>query len=366
MEDQDVINNEKLFHTGDEFYEHVFNDIRSAEQSIHVEIHLMDDGKLGRKFSTEIFKALDRGIQVFAIADGFTFTSNRLKRWVGIFQRKGGRISYFNPLPWRSPSLRGLLKLNQRNHKKVILIDGKIAYLGSYNIDTRQMSREFGGQGWHDIGVRVTGEVVNDIFKGFYDSWNYCFNYQRVLYKHEYTAHSIRLNHRDDLRKKYFRDIIRKIDNANRRIWITNPYFVPDDKMIAAIKGAHKRGVDIRIIIPQKSDLKLFPLINSLYYRDLVKSGVKVYEYKLSILHAKMMIIDEWMMIGSSNLNSRTQKHDWEIDVVLKQPSTKNELVARFLGDLRSSQKITYRYVVNKFNDKQITIPFLKAIRYFL
>ena len=107
-------------------------------------------------------------------------------------------------------------------------------------------------------------------------------------------------------------------------------------------------------------------MINSIYYRDLLKKGVGVYEYCPSILHAKIMIIDNWMMIGSSNLNSRTQKHDWEIDILLSKEKTKEELISRFEKDLSHSRLLKYSEVLNKFKNQQIPMSLLKSIKYFL
>jgi cardiolipin synthase len=357
---------EKLYHCGDSFYQSIFEEFQKAQSTIHLEVHFFDDQKLGRIFFKNIIKALERGVKVFIIVDGFSPKSQKLKYWMALYKRKGGQLSFFHPLPWRIPCVEGIFKLNVRSHKKVILIDKKVSYLGSYNIDTRQMSTHFGGEDWRDIGVRVEGSQVKYILNGFYDTWKYCRGFKFNQVKPHIKNNIIRLNHKKSWRKSYLQDLIERLNSAKEKVWITNPYFVPDLKMLNALENARARGVDVKILIPQKSDLKLFPLINSIFYRDLVRKGVGVYEYKPSILHAKIMIIDNWMMLGSSNLNSRTQKHDWEIDITLTKQDTKLELLKRFKRDLNHSSLLSYGDIIEKYRGQQYSIPFLRAIKYFL
>jgi cardiolipin synthase len=320
---------ETLFHTADKFYQSVFNEMNVAKVSIVLEIHYLDDSRLGKSFFKYILKTLNRGIKVFIILDGFSPSSKNLHKWIILYKRRGGKISYFNPLPWKEMSLRNIFRLNQRSHKKVILIDKKI-------------------------------------INGFYDAWEHCRRI-KFRFKELPNTHSlVRLNHRCNCRSYFFNDLIERIQSANYKVWITNPYFVPDFKLIKALANAKKNGIDVKIIIPQKSDLKLFPLINSIFYRDLIKQGIEVYEYKPRILHAKTIIIDDWYMVGSSNLDSRTQKHDWEIDVILKDTKNHKEMRQRFLSDIRNSNLLTYQYILYKFKGLEFSFSFLKVIKYFL
>jgi cardiolipin synthase len=358
---------EKLYFNGDSFYESIFKKFRAAKKSVYIEAHYLDDNRLGQTFYLNLCEVLDRGVAVFMVVDGFSPQSKKLVHWFNELERKGAHISFFHPLPWRQFSIRGIFRLNQRSHKKVVIVDKKTAYLGSFNIDTRQMSRTYGGENWHDIGIKVKGKSrIKHILNGFYDTWSYTKNIKKNK-ESELNLHStIRLNHSRSLRKQYFNDLVKKIYDAKERIWITNPYFVPDHKMIRALEHAFRNGIDVKIIIPEKSDLKLFPLINSLFYRELIKKGVCVYEYTPDILHSKVMIIDNWFMIGSSNLNSRTQKHDWEIDIILQKPKSHHELERRFVKDLYHSKKVTLGIIGERFGGKEYTFPFLRAAKYFL
>lgn len=357
---------EELYHNGDDFYCQVFESIKFASSSLHFEIHYMDDLRLGKEFFKAVIGALKRGVKVQVIIDGLTPNTPTLRKWLILYKRYGGEIVFFHPVPWRIPCVDGFFKLNKRSHKKVILIDAKTAYLGSFNIDTRQMSRAYGGEGWRDIGIKVQGEIIKTIKSGFDDTWNHCVGNKNYNYTGPCVDSTIRLNHHANWRRIYFDNLVSKISEAKTRIWITNPYFVPDFRMLDAFKKAALKGVDVKILLPQKSDLSLFPLINSIFYRDLLKHGVEVYEYIPSILHAKTMIIDDWMMLGSSNLNSRTAKHDWEIDIVLTNVHVKMEFADRFINELPQSVKLTYKSVLDKFRKRSFYFPVIRALKYFL
>jgi len=360
------VHTEELYHNGDDFYAQVFNTIKLAKTSLQLEIHYMDDLRLGKEFFKIVLAALKRGVKVQVIIDGLSPNTLTLQKWLILFKKYGGEIVFFHPVPWRIPCVDGIFKLNKRSHKKVILVDEKTAYLGSFNIDTRQMSRSYGGEGWRDIGIKVEGDIIETIKSGFDDTWNHCLGYKKYNYTGPCVNSIIRLNHHTSWRRIYFDNLVSRITEATERIWITNPYFVPDFRLLDAFKKAAQSGVDVKILVPQKSDLSLFPLINSIFYRDLLKHGVQVYEYTPSILHAKTMIIDDWMMLGSSNLNSRTAKHDWEIDIVLSSEEVKHEFANRFISELPQSVKLSYKSVLDKFRKRSFYFPVIRALKYFL
>lgn len=358
---------EVLFHTGEDFYNDIIKSIRLAKESIYIEAHYFDEKYLGRKVTKELLKALGRNITVYLVLDGMSPLSRKKSLLRRTLKLHGAHIRIFNPMPWHSFSLFHLFKVNQRTHKKLILIDQMSAYIGSYNIDTRQLRYAKGSENWSDCGVLIQGPEVTKIIAGFWDAWNFCKYPKRKLKSFNPEANSIvRLNHHKSWRNFYLDDIIERINRAKDNIWITNPYFVPDSRMKDALLLAHQRGVDVTIIIPQKSDLKLFPLINFIFFKSLLYKGVKVFEYLPSILHTKNIIIDNWIILGSSNLNSRSQKHDWELDIVLSHKTSIKELKHRFRSDLSQSKHINQTVTFKKFGFKSLASPLIVGSKYFL
>jgi cardiolipin synthase len=353
---------EQLFHHGDDWFSSLFTEISNAKHCLLLEIHYMDDGKVGKELFRLLINALERGVTVKLIVDGLTFNGLLKRYWSKILIRKGAQLAIFNPLS----SVKGLLSINKRSHKKVVIIDGQSAWVGSYNMDTRQMSVAEGGESWKDCGLKLNGGIVKKITHGFYHAWSFCHNIEKKRLEPVFMSPTLRLNHHHKLRKHYLSNLINKINKAKDRVWIENPYFVPDHQLCFALIQAAKRGVDIKIILPRKSDLKLFPLINFFFYKHLVSKNIAIFEYIPHILHKKVFIVDQWMMLGSSNLNSRTQKHDWEIDVALEKAESKKELESEFIKDLSQSKLVDLEQKRMFFGVSRFLRPFFVGIKYFL
>ncbi len=355
---------EVLFHSADSFYERLFQELDKAKISVFIEAHYFDDKTLGKKVFKKLIELLKKNIKVFIIVDGLSPMSPPILFWKKYFIQNGGNISVFNPRPWVELSFKNLFKINHRTHKKTFIIDDKVAFLGSINIDTRQTTMKH-GQDWHEIGVMTTNKEVKTIVDGFWDAWLYTNKYIKKSKLVKFNPY-IRINHHRSLRKKYFNDLISKINQAEEKVWIMNPYFVPDRRFLNALIKAKKRNIDIKIIVPQKSDYNFFPFINYLSYKKLIRHEIEIYEFLPRILHAKLLIIDDWKMIGSSNLNSRTQKHDWEIDIVLEEKSSKQELRKRFLQDLNQSKLIGQKKKLSSFGLEAFYGSVLYLLRYWL
>ena len=135
--------------------------------------------------------------------------------------------------------------------------------------------------------------------------------------------------------------MLRKIITCRHRIWITNAYFVPDNFLLRRLKEAAGSGVDVRILLPRKSDIAYMPWASSTFYFNLLKAGVRIFEYLPSVLHAKTLVLDDWALIGSSNLNHRSLLHDLEVDVLLSDSEPINCLAKQFLLDLENASEIS-------------------------
>jgi cardiolipin synthase len=142
------------------------------------------------------------------------------------------------------------------------------------------------------------------------------------------------------MRRRSFRDFISRVQSAQNRIWITNAYLAPSTPLLRALAKAAQRGVDVKILVPRKSDVFFMPWVTAAHYPKLLKSGIQVFEYIPSFLHAKVALIDDWAIVGSSNLNRRSLIHDHEVDVVVSKPSSIQNLEERFMKDLTQSEQI--------------------------
>ena len=374
---------EHLYKDGDLYFSNLIQDIRNAKQIIKIEAYIFDNDELGSLLVEELLKAFKRGVKVKILVDGIG-SHNFIATRGNELKNKGISFRIFNPLPWQvklhisTPiqwsflALRSLYWINKRNHRKAYIIDDKIAYVGSLNISALHTSKFHRDSAWRDTGIKLMGSQLNDIINAFQKAWD--SHLTHAPYKHIKKKISIfnlrynlvRLNDCPRWREYFNRELIYRIKRSQNKVWITNPYFVPNAKLCRTLIGAAKRGVDIKIIVPQKSDMKFFPLINSISYRQLTKHGIKVYEYCPTVLHAKTIIIDNWCQLGSSNLNFRSRYHDLELDIVATKDDTKKQLTSHFLEDLSQSKRVTCHDIMLKYGRLRFYNPFIKLIKYWL
>lgn len=346
---------EHVFGEGAAFFDALLHDIHHAQKCIDLETYIFHQDALGNKIADALCEAATRGVAIRILVDGYG-TPN----WHSNFQKKleavGIQTKVFHPLPWKLSqwkfikkipfALRGLyllLKTNSRNHRKIVLIDHKIAYVSSMNITVWHLPEEQGGKNWRDTGVRLTRVDIAELQNAFDIAWTHRTIQERIrdVFKHLKKEPRIRLNYTRHRRRVLYKNLLKRMRLCQQRIWITNAYFVPDNVLLRRLKEAAKNGVDVRILLPHKSNVAVVARASATFYYDLLKAGIKIYEYLPSMLHAKSLILDDWMLIGSSNLNHRSLLHDLEADITLFTPSAKKTLEQLFLKDLEQSREIT-------------------------
>lgn len=338
--------NEKIFFTGFDYFNELLADVKAAKKSIDLETYIFSVDRLGKKILAALTEAAKRGIAVRILVDGAG-----TPQWGGTVVRHlekfGAETRVFHPFPWRlwqwsrsrvhAPALLKMiylfLKINSRNHRKVCIIDKKIAYIGSFNILQKA---------WRDTGVRLNNVDLQDILRAFESAWAHIPVQERMrhFFRHIRTNPIIRLNNTWYRRRILHKNLLQRIKRCRKRIWITNAYFVPDNFLLRRLIEAAHLGVDVRILLPQESDVSFMPWTSQAFYESLLKAGVRVFEYTASILHAKTLILDDWMMIGSSNLNYRSLLHDLEVDVNVRLPESKRALEQQFLCDLEQAKEV--------------------------
>lgn len=345
---------EQIFFNGDDYFASLIGDIARAQKSIDIETYIFEMDALGKRIMQSLLVAAQRGIKVRVMVDGAG-----APQWGGglvrSLEKAGGQTRIFHPFPWRLwqwsrsfvrvplmlKAIYLLLKINSRNHRKVCIIDKKIAYVGSFNVTHNHLAQE--GDGWRDTGIRLEDVNLDDLRKAFNTAWDNLTIQERLrqIFRHVYTNPIFRLNYNRHRRRILYKNLLHRFTNCKQRIWITNAYFVPDNFLLKKLHEAAIRGVDVRILLPRKSDVAFMPWASKTFYERLLKSGVRIFEYLPTVLHAKTLILDEWMLIGSSNLNHRSLLHDLEVDINIHSLRSKKSLEQQFLLDLEKSKEIT-------------------------
>jgi cardiolipin synthase len=332
------------------FFDCLIADIDQAQFSIVLETYKFRLDDIGLRVINSIKKALQRGVSVRLLMDGVG-SSEDADSIAKQLESDHCQVRIFHPLPWDFPSYRRALtanrwysqllyllaSINHRDHRKLCLIDDHIGWLGSFNITADHFNQTLNNSldNWHDTGLRVTSGVVQDLTADFEQVWQ-----RKIASVTKRTARFLS-NHSIQLRNARNQRMLMMLNQAKKRIWITNAYFNPSIKLLNALKNSAHKGIDIRILVPSRSDIFLFPLLSRTYYADLLNAGIQVFELQSRSLHSKTMLIDQRGLIGSTNLNYRSFFHDLELDALLNSADSVERLSQKFLSDINDSMEIT-------------------------
>ncbi len=341
----------QLFHRGDDYYDALAKDLRRARESITLETYILTIDKVTLVLLEELTAARKRGCHVQLLVDGFGsyFWLSQIRQYcqkndldLRIYHALPERIGWFKV--WKLFRL-----LNKRNHRKVTIIDQSRAYLGSLNFTQVHSESALGPASWRDTGVVVQGPPVQMLVKAFAQAWRRAGQKRlrrfwtrrkndRILLP-EKTL--VRLNSNPRMRYRVYRDMIRRLRTAEKRIYVTTAYFVPKRSLLRVLKNAARRGVDVQIIVPGVTDVPLVRWAAYAMVHTLIKAGVRISEYQGRVLHAKYMIIDDYCSVGSMNLNHRSLLHDLEVEVVLDHPKDLANMVEQWQTDRQNSRQLT-------------------------
>ena len=347
-------NKVKLLQDGAETYPAMFAAIRAARDHINLESYIIEDDEIGRQFADLLLEQQARGVQVNIIYDSVGGIGTP-KAFFDRLRQGGIAVLEFNPVnPFASmtPWL-----INNRDHRKLLVVDGRIAIIGGINISsvysTGSMSRGRGKADekpspWRDTDLRLEGPVVGELQKLFMDTWQK--QRGKPLATREYfptlkaegneIVRSIGSTPDDPFSLMYL-TLIAAIGNAEKQIYLTNAYFVPDPQFLKALTDAATRGVDVKLILPSHSDSALVFHAGRSNYSNLLKGGVQLYERAGAVLHSKTAVIDGvWSTVGSSNLDWRSFTDNDEVNAVVLGREFAQQMLGAFARDLEASQAI--------------------------
>jgi cardiolipin synthase A/B len=342
-----------LLTDGQETYAAMFRAIRQARDHVNMESYIIEDDETGRKFADLLLNKRAEGVAVRLIYDsmGSIGTPDTFFKRL----RDGGvEVVPFNPLnPLNSGEK---WSLTHRDHRKILIADGKLAIIGGVNISkvysSRPGRRKQGGNApihWRDTDIQIEGPAVAELQKIFLDTWLKqkgsapCGGNLFPELK-ETGGALVRVigSTPGESNRLPFVVYVSALAFAERSIHLTNSYFVPDDQIVAALSDAARRGVDVKIILPGTTDSKLALYAQRHGYGELLKSGVRIYEHKTSLLHAKTAVIDGiWSTVGSTNLDYLSLLHNDEVNAVILDKEFAGEMEQMFARDLANCRPIS-------------------------
>lgn len=343
-------NQVKLLKSGREKFDDLFAEVRQAKHHIHLEYFNFRNDSIANALFSLLAEKTKEGVKVRALFDDFGNMSNNqplknshLKK----LRRMGIEIYRFDPI--RFPYVNHVLA---RDHRKIVVIDGHVAYMGGMNVaDYYINGTEVVGK-WRDMHMRVEGPAVAELQLIFMDMWEKVTHQnlasQTVYFpRPEAVTDSVEMAVVDRYPRRTPKSIRRayvaSIDAARHKIQLINPYFVPTHSIKKALKQAIDRGVDVQIMISAKSDIPFTPDASIYFAYQLAKRGAKVYLYNGGFHHSKIMMVDDtFCTLGSANLNSRSLRYDYEVNAFMFDEDVTDELIRMFEDDKRSSTPLTH------------------------
>ena len=342
----------RLFFEAESYFRRLLDDINRAESEVILESYTFRLDEVGNDFVRALQQASARGVKVRLLIDGVG-SYEHTGRLVDCLESDHCQIRIFHPLPWDFKIFRNALSaeqhyseilfyfasINRRNHRKLCIIDGRIAWLGSFNITADHYNRASikENDGWHDTGLRTTGPVVDELKHNFEQVWQRKGG-TRTRRSRQFLAIGTILD-----RKQSATEILEVLGNAKTRVWITNAYFNPANRLLKRLKKLALMGVSVQLIVPSRSDIAFFPAMTRTYYADLLNVGIRVFEYQQRVLHSKTMLIDDALVVGSTNLNFRSFIHDLELDALVTDNHIVWQMQQRFEQDVECCDEITLK-----------------------
>jgi cardiolipin synthase A/B len=349
-----VGNKVTLLQDGPATYQAMFAVIARAKDHINVESYIFEDGEVGQQFANLLLDRQAHGVQVNVIYDSVgAFATG--KPFFDRLTQAGVQVLEFNPV--NPLALKKPWSLNHRDHRKLLIIDGETAFLGGINISSvysRGSSLGSSGRpvdpatGWRDTDIQLEGPVVGEFEKLFIQTWDK--QKGKPLARREDAA-VIQPRGKDIVRaigstpddpySLIYLTLISAITNAEKQVYITNAYFVPDPQLVKALSDAAGRGVDVRLILPGQSDSSAAYHAGRSHYSQLLEAGVKIYERRGSLLHVKTAIVDGvWSCVGSSNLDWRSALDNDEINAVIVGREFAQQMQTAYAKDMAASDAI--------------------------
>jgi cardiolipin synthase len=344
-----------LLQDGPSTYQALYAAMAGATNSIDMESYIIEDDEVGQRFARELVAAQARGVVVNLIYDSVGSIGTP-RAYFDDLATHGVNTLQFNPVDPRKA--KAGWDVNQRDHRKLTVIDGKRAFVGGINISSvysggsfSQHSKERPGQKvpWRDTDLEIEGPVVADFQKLFMDTWTRqkgktvanADYYPQIERQGDVVVRAIGGTSTEPYSQIYA-TLLSAIRSSSTSILLANAYFDPDPQLLAAIEEAARRGVDVKLLLPSISDSWLVMSAGRRHYGELLEAGVQIYERKGALLHSKTTLIDGvWSAIGSTNLDWRSFLHNDEIDAIVLSASFGDQMRAAFAADLAKSEPLT-------------------------
>ena len=340
-------NKAMLITNGEEKFPHVLESLRNAKNHIHIEYYIYEDDDIGREIANILIAKVKEGVKVRFIYDDFG-AKNIRKKLVKDLRQAGVEAYPFYKINF----IQFANRLNYRNHRKIIVVDGVVGYLGGINVSDKYINTPQSKLFWRDTHTRIEGLAVANLQFIFLTDWNFCANqdleFSSVFFP--FVDQNLVAGNQlvqiissgpDSDYPSIMYSYIQSILLAKECVRITTPYFIPDKSFLDAIKIAALSGLEVRLLIPGVSDSWIVNMTSQSYYEELLIAGVKIHKYQKGFVHAKTMVCDHFLSsIGTTNLDNRSFDLNFEINALVYDVEFAKMLTDKFNEDLTHAEEI--------------------------
>jgi cardiolipin synthase len=331
----------EILNNGDEFMKSFLQSIDDAHSSINIMVYIWNDGKMSDEILSHVEKKLSEGVEVRIVLDGVGGQFASMKK----FKEAGGQVITFHSL---SPLPRNLTRVHRRNHRRSIVIDGKIGYIGGMAVDDKWLGNAENKDHWRDMMFKVSGSMTSHLQGAFAELWTQSGQllagdkfYPPITNPGNTPYIPLASSPTTDVLslQKYF---LASFVSAQKSIYITSPYFLLDSALSNALEQKAKDGVDVRVLVPNElTDAPGVRNASRFSYEKFLKAGVKIYEYQPTFNHTKSLVIDgKWTVIGSANMDNRSRMLNEENIFGVADASFANQMEKVFMDNIEKSQEI--------------------------
>ena len=335
-------NDATLHVDGHATFEAIFEAIESAQEYILAQFFLIHDDDIGRRFKDQLIRRAQAGVRVYLLYD--EIGSSRLPRsYKKDLRRAGVHVSGFaGKRRWRRR-----FQLNFRNHRKIVIVDGKKALIGGLNVGDEYLGHDPKLTPWRDTHVSIVGPMVQGIQISFLRDWYYGreeildVNWEPTSSDRDRVGLVLASGPADELETCGLL-FTHAIESAEERIWIASPYFVPDGRVLGALQLAALRGVDVRVLMPRMTDSVLFKFVPYAYLPEVEQAGVKVFLYEEGFMHQKVLLVDDdYATVGTANLDNRSFRLNFELTCLFNDADFCSNVADMLLQDFARSTRLT-------------------------
>lgn len=344
----------KLLINGEEKFEELLKALEEAKEHIHIQYYIFCDDEIGNKVKEILIRKAKEGVKVRFMVDGFG-SHGLHKRMLEELEKSNVEVAVFHRIKLFLLANR----LNYRNHRKIVVIDGQVGFIGGINIENKYINNGKFKLFWRDTHLMVKGGgAIAKLQATFISDWNFCSE-NKIKFNLDYFSAEMGKCHKhlvqvvssgpDSSRSSIMLSCLGIIMASKKRLYITTPYFIPSEAIVDAMLYAALSGVDVRMLVPGISDSKVVNAASSSYYGRLLKAGVKIYRYRKGFVHAKTIVSDDTLsVVGSANMDMRSFDLNFEINALVFSREINSELADSFMADIENSIELNEKAWLNR------------------